>query len=442
MEKIQDALHTLKQPLDTVVQRRSNIPPRWSDRLLPPPSTDDLIFDKVLAQNVHLVSRPFLPGCQGWLGCFSNIRKLFQTAHCDRSSVSLYFCLSRVCNVRRPLVYFELHRSESVFHHSRGPFEHSLGNNTSNLTSVHTPAVDVGVGLHFLTVTSDLIHRLFADLRHLQLSKKMNPALKVLDDALKNRPIPSSFDAVKGAPEAERSSVVNENIPNITATDRATILTAWKNAVQGAGPAQGATAIYKISSIVSLLITATCSRLKMNPALKILDDALKNRPIPSSFDAVKGAPEAERSSVVNENIPNITATDRATILTAWKNAVQDAGPGQGATPTGSSSHLDQLIDRKVAEKMGEFMSRYSLAFSQIWTESVITELELGAPKRFKKALIVDRNAKSATRKGYLKCQMTGEEHYKGDVNAAHILPEQAVAFLPVFGLKTDDINSV
>ncbi|PRP75207.1 hypothetical protein PROFUN_15849, partial [Planoprotostelium fungivorum] len=154
------------------------------------------------------------------------------------ASVSLYFCLSRVCNVRRPLVYFELHKSESVFHHSRGPFEHSLGNNTSNLTS--TPAVDVGVGLHFLTVTSDLIHRLFADLRHLQLSKKMNPALKVLDDALKNRPIPSSFDAVKGAPEAERSSVVNENIPNITATDRATILTAWKNAVQDAGPAQGA----------------------------------------------------------------------------------------------------------------------------------------------------------------------------------------------------------
>ncbi|PRP72911.1 hypothetical protein PROFUN_16992, partial [Planoprotostelium fungivorum] len=48
----------------------------------------------------------------------------------------------------------------------------------------------------------------------------------------------------------------------------------------------------------------------------------------------------------------------------------------------------------------------------------------------------------ATRKGYLKCQMTGEEHYKGDVNAAHILPQRAVAFLPVFGLKTDDINSV
>jgi len=50
---------------------------------------------------------------------------------------------------------------------------------------------------------------------------------------------------------------------------------------------------------------------------------------------------------------------------------------QGAAPT----DLDQLIDRKVAEKMGEFMSRYSLAFSHIWTESVITELELGAPKK-------------------------------------------------------------
>lgn len=74
----------------------------------------------------------------------------------------------------------------------------------------------------------------------------------------------------------------------------------------------------------------------MNPALKALDDALKNRPIPSSFDAVKGAPEAERSSVVNENIPNITATDRATILTAWKNAVQDPGLAQGAAPAGES----------------------------------------------------------------------------------------------------------
>ncbi|PRP76631.1 hypothetical protein PROFUN_14916 [Planoprotostelium fungivorum] len=119
------------------------------------------------------------------------------------------------------------------------------------------------------------------------------------------------------------------------------------------------------------------------------------------------------------------------------------GPLWGSTGlSGSSSHLDQLIDRKVAEKMGEFMSQYSLAFLHIWTESVITELELGAPKRFKKALIVDCNAKSATRKGYLKCQMTGEEHYKGDMNAAHILPQRAVAFLPVFGLKTDDINSV
>ncbi|PRP74013.1 hypothetical protein PROFUN_16457 [Planoprotostelium fungivorum] len=91
---------------------------------------------------------------------------------------------------------------------------------------------------------------------------------------------------------------------------------------------------FQISSIVSLLITATCSRLKMNPALKVLDDALKNRPIPSSFDAVKGAPEAERSSVVNENIPNITATDRATILTAWKNAVQDAAPAKELPPPG------------------------------------------------------------------------------------------------------------
>ncbi|PRP83248.1 hypothetical protein PROFUN_09460 [Planoprotostelium fungivorum] len=92
----------------------------------------------------------------------------------------------------------------------------------------------------------------------------------------------------------------------------------------------------------------------MNPALKVLDDALKNRPIPSSFDAVKGAPEAERSSVVNENIPNITATDRATILTAWKNAVQGAGPAQGATGPG---YYDAYLKIKIDEGVQRAIDR-------------------------------------------------------------------------------------
>ncbi|PRP74328.1 hypothetical protein PROFUN_15575 [Planoprotostelium fungivorum] len=87
MEKIQDALHTLKQPPDTVMQRRSNIPPRWSDWLLPPPSRPEpslpalpshnpssyrdpsrlprlvlSILDTVLSQDVHLSSPD--PFCQ------------------------------------------------------------------------------------------------------------------------------------------------------------------------------------------------------------------------------------------------------------------------------------------------------------------------------------------------------------------------------------------
>ncbi|PRP73047.1 hypothetical protein PROFUN_16899, partial [Planoprotostelium fungivorum] len=122
----------------------------------------------------------------------------------------------------------------------------------------------------------------------------------------------------------------------------------------------------------------------------------------------------EYKTAANAKIPSLSAVvfdewlDHATnsrwtdlkrvIDSTFTTQTAPAGPLWGSTNlSGSSSHLDQLIDRKVAEKM----------------ESVITELELGAPKKFKKALIVDRNAKSATTKGYLKCQMTGEEHYKG-----------------------------
>ncbi|PRP74163.1 hypothetical protein PROFUN_16330 [Planoprotostelium fungivorum] len=57
--------------------------------------------------------------------------------------------------------------------------------------------------------------------------------------------------------------------------------------------------------------------------------------------------------------------------------------------------------------MGEFMSRYSLAFSHIWTESVITELELGAPKNvFVLSEVSDdrRRALQSVRNGLLLCR--------------------------------------
>ncbi|PRP73359.1 hypothetical protein PROFUN_16767, partial [Planoprotostelium fungivorum] len=92
----------------------------------------------------------------------------------------------------------------------------------------------------------------------------------------------------------------------------------------------------------------------------------------------------------------------ASRLAAWNVQANPAADIRGYKPPAQTAPTARVYAAErgrfgcshVAEKMGKFMSQYSLAFLHIWTESVITERELGAPKRFKKALIVDRNAKS------------------------------------------------